>query len=50
MMPVNHFVNTHDSRVDTVQLSMRGHHLKPFTGLLLSASKDGTVKYWDIVR
>lgn len=40
---------THTGRVDSVQLSMEDHHARP-TGLLLTASQDGTVKYWDLKR
>ena len=50
MSRLTHFSYCHKDRVDVIQLNMHGHHLKPVTGLLLTASKDSNVKYWDIKR
>ena len=42
----------HDDRVDVVRFLPRDHHTSTSrpAGLLLTASQDSTVKYWDINR
>ena len=45
---VRNFIS-HEDRVTSVTLRTSGHHAKP-NGLLLTASKDKTIIYWDVTK
>ena len=39
----------HEDRVESVQLRLRGGY-DPLMGVVISASRDTSVKYWDVYR
>lgn len=40
----------HEDRVESVQLRLSGGRSDPLMGMVVSASRDTTLKYWDIKR